>query len=69
MADALHVWEVQERAGGSRLVQHGDMRPRRLGWLIAPLMPRIVRRQLRDCARSLKHAPEREAAAPSSRHG
>jgi hypothetical protein len=69
MADALHVWEVRERAGGCRLVQRGDMRPRRLGWLVAPLMPLIVRRQLRDCARSLKHALEREGAAPSPRRG
>jgi len=27
------------------------MRPKRMGWLLAPLMPLIVRRQLRDCAR------------------
>jgi hypothetical protein len=29
-------------------------------------MPLIVRRQLRDCARSLKHGLARQAPAPSS---
>jgi hypothetical protein len=35
MADALHVWEVHELAAGCRLVQRGEMRPKRLGWLVA----------------------------------
>jgi hypothetical protein len=39
------------------------MRPKRLGWLIAPLMPVIVRRQLRDRARWLTEALEREQVA------
>jgi hypothetical protein len=64
MADALHVWEVHELPDGCRLVQHGDMRPKRAGWLLAPLMPVIVRRQLRDCARWLKQALESDEAPP-----
>jgi Polyketide cyclase / dehydrase and lipid transport len=67
MAVALHVWEVHPVAGGCRLVQHGEMRPRGIGWLLAPLMPVIVRRQLRDCARSLKEAVEHDQ--PPSRSG
>jgi hypothetical protein len=63
MADALHVWEVHESGGGCRLVQSGEMRPKRAGWLIAPLMPLIVRRQLRDCAASLKRSLEAGEAA------
>jgi hypothetical protein len=35
--------------GGSVLVQRGEMRPKGTGWLLAPLMPLIVRRNLRDC--------------------
>jgi hypothetical protein len=62
MAVALHVWEVHPVAGGCRLVQHGEMRPTRMGWLLAPLMPVIVRRQLRDCARWLKQALEQDEA-------
>jgi hypothetical protein len=58
MAEALHVWEVDELADGCRLTQQGDMRPKGAGWLLAPLMPLIVRRQLRDCAVSLKRALE-----------
>jgi hypothetical protein len=58
MAEAHHVWEVDPLPGGCRLTQHGDMRPRGAGWLMAPLMPLIVRRQLRDCAVSLKRALE-----------
>ena len=64
MAVALHVWEVHPVAGGCRLVQHGDMRPKGAGWLVAPLMPVIVRRQLRDCARSLQQALEHDEAPP-----
>jgi hypothetical protein len=60
MADALHVWEVHEQAAGCRLVQHGDMQPKGAGWLLAPLMPVIVRRQLRDCAVWLKRALEED---------
>jgi predicted ATPase len=60
MAGALHVWDVRHVAGGSQLVQHGDMRPKRARWLIAPLMPVIVRRQLRDCGRWLKQALEQD---------
>ena len=58
MAEAVHVWEVEDLGGACRLVQHGDMRPRGAGWLLAPLMPVIVRRQLRDCAASLKRELE-----------
>ena len=58
MAEAHHVWEVEALEGGCRLTQHGDMRPKGAGWLMAPLMPLIVRRQLRDCAVSLKRALE-----------
>ena len=54
MAEARHVWEVHEQAAGCRLVQRGVMRPKGAGWLMAPLMPLIVRVQLRDCARSLE---------------
>jgi hypothetical protein len=64
MAVALHVWEVHPVAGGCRLVQHGEMRPKGIGWLLAPLMPVIVRRQLRDCARWLKQALEQDEAPP-----
>jgi hypothetical protein len=65
MADALHVWEVHELPGGCRLVQRGRMRPKGAGWLVAPLMPVIVRRQLRDCAVSLKHALEPGDGVPA----
>jgi Polyketide cyclase / dehydrase and lipid transport len=58
MAEAHHVWEVREADGGCRRVQHGDVRPRGAGWLMAPLMPLIVRRNPRDCAVSLKRALE-----------
>jgi hypothetical protein len=58
MAEAHHVWELHELGDGCRLTQHGDMRPKGAGWLLAPLMPLIVRRQLRDCAVSLKRALE-----------
>jgi Polyketide cyclase / dehydrase and lipid transport len=58
MAEARHEWDVHDADGGSLLVQHGDMRPKGAGWLLAPLMPLIVRRQLRDCAVSLKRALE-----------
>jgi hypothetical protein len=64
MAVALHVWELQPVAGGCRLVQHGDMRPRGMGWFLAPLMPVIVRLQLRDCARWLKQALEQDQVEP-----
>jgi hypothetical protein len=65
MAEALHVWEVHAMPGGCRLVQRGAMRPKGAGWLIAPLMPVIVRRQLRDCAVSLKQALEAGDGVPA----
>ena len=58
IVEARHVWEVHEAAGGCRLVQHGELRPKGAGWLLAPLMPLMVRRQLRDCAVSLKRTLE-----------
>jgi Polyketide cyclase / dehydrase and lipid transport len=56
MAEAHHAWEVDAVGDGCRLTQHGRMRPKGAGWLMAPLMPLIVRRQLRDCAVSLERA-------------
>jgi hypothetical protein len=35
-----------------------------VGWLLAPLMPVIVRRQLRDCGLLLKQALEQDEAPP-----
>jgi Polyketide cyclase / dehydrase and lipid transport len=67
MAEARHVWEVEELDGGCRLVQRGRMRPRAAGWLLAPLMPLIVRRQLRDCAVSLGRSLERAKDVPAAR--
>jgi Polyketide cyclase / dehydrase and lipid transport len=66
MAVARHVWEAEPVAGGCRLVQHGEMRPTGMGWLVAPLMPVIVRRQLHDCARWLKQALEADEAPPQA---
>lgn len=64
MADALHVWEVHDLADGCRLLQRGEMRPTRMGWLLAPLMPVIVRRQLRDCALWLRQGLEGDEVRP-----
>ena len=50
MADALHVWELEDLGGSCRLVQRGDMQPRGARWLLSPLVSLILRRQLCDCA-------------------
>ncbi len=59
LADVTHLWVFTPVDGGTRLEQHGEMKPKGWGWLAAPLMPLIVRRNLRDTAIALKRELER----------
>jgi uncharacterized protein YndB with AHSA1/START domain len=61
LADVTHLWVFTTVDGGTRLEQHGEMRPKAWGWLVAPLLPLIVRRNLRDAAVALKGELERVA--------
>jgi hypothetical protein len=54
MAEVGHVWQFHPAAGGTRLDQCAVMSPRRWGWLLAPLMPLIVRLNTGDCGVSLR---------------
>lgn len=60
LADVTHLWEFTPTDGGTRLEQQGEMRPKGWGWLMAPLMPLIVRRNLRDTAVALTRELERD---------
>jgi uncharacterized protein YndB with AHSA1/START domain len=54
IGEVTHLWVFTAAGGGTRLEQHGEMKPRAWGWLAAPLMPLIVRRNLHDTAVALK---------------
>lgn len=60
LANVTHLWEFTPTDGGTRLDQRGEMRPKSWGWLAAPLMPLIVRRNLRDTEVALKRELDRE---------
>jgi hypothetical protein len=65
-----HVWVFTPIEGVTRLDQEGTMRPKGWGWILAPLMPVIVRRNLRDTAVALKRELERgEASADATASG
>jgi uncharacterized protein YndB with AHSA1/START domain len=68
LAEVTHLWEFTPINGGTRLDQHGEMRPKARGWLLAPLMPLIVRRNLRDTAVALKRELERKDRLTQSHH-
>jgi hypothetical protein len=66
LADVIHLWQFTAVDGGTRLDQEGEMRPKGWGWLMAPLMPLIVRRNLRDTALALKRELERDHRSAAS---
>jgi hypothetical protein len=56
LAEVVHVWRFSPADAGTRLDQAAAMRPRGWGWLMAPLMPFIVKQNTHECAVSLKAA-------------
>lgn len=56
IAEVVHVWRFAPTDGGTRMDQTATMRPRGVGWLLAPLFPLIVRKNTHDCAVSLRAA-------------
>jgi uncharacterized protein YndB with AHSA1/START domain len=59
LAEVQHDWLFTQAGGATRLDQRGVMTPRARGWLLAPLMPLIVRKNLSDTANALKRTLER----------
>ena len=53
IAEVVHLWRFTPTVGGTQLDQAAAMRPRSIGWLMAPLFPFIVKKNTHDCATSL----------------
>lgn len=66
MAEVEHRWEFSGVDGGTRLDQYAVMRPKGWGWLMTPMLPLIVRLNIRDCGVSLCRALEPAATQPGS---
>jgi hypothetical protein len=56
IAEVVHVWRFTATNGATRLDQAAAMRPRGVGWLLAPLFRFIVKKNTADCAVSLQAA-------------
>ncbi|HEY3111936.1 MAG TPA: SRPBCC family protein [Chloroflexota bacterium] len=69
MGEMRHTFTFEAVPGGARLTQEGELRPNLLGWLLQPLMARMLRKRFREIADELRAyaATARPAAgAPAS---
>ncbi|PZR99691.1 MAG: hypothetical protein DLM69_07155 [Candidatus Chloroheliales bacterium] len=54
MGEMRHTFTFEPVATGTRLTQEGQLNPNLLGWLMGPLMTRMLRKRFREIAAELR---------------
>ncbi len=54
MGEMRHIWTFEAVAEGTKLSQEGQLRPNLLGWLLSPLIRRMLRRRFRQIGERLQ---------------